>query len=94
MKTAATAAAIACTAGKPRSPGRVMLVACLHCVQAISPDWPLLVLWPCIKISLLNSMVRWSRPMPARRKIRRRAAAKVRRMLNKSRAARFLSLDV
>jgi hypothetical protein len=29
-----------------------------------------------------------------RREIRRRAAAKVRRMLNKSRAARFLSLDI
>jgi len=56
MKTtdiAATTAAV-----RPRLPGRVTFLACLNCVQAIAPDWPLLILWPCIRISLKSSMVR------------------------------------
>ena len=43
------------TIGKPRSRGRIVLLACLNCAQMIAPDWPLLILWPCIKISLASS---------------------------------------
>jgi hypothetical protein len=82
MKTtdiAATTAAV-----KPRLPGRVMFLACLNCVQAIAPDWPLLILWPCIRISLTSSMVRWVRPMASGRKNRILAVARARTVFNKS----------
>ncbi len=82
MKTTGIAATTA--AVKPRLPGRVMLLACLNCVQAIAPDWPLLILWPCIRISLASSMVRWVRPLASGRKNRIRAAARARMMFNKS----------
>jgi hypothetical protein len=83
MKTtdiAATPAAL-----KPRLPGRVMLLACLNCVQAIAPDWPLLILWPCIRISLTSSMVRWVRPLASGGKNRICAVASARTIFNKSR---------
>src|ERR1700751_15991 len=54
--------AVSTTAREARLPGRVILLACLNCVQAIAPDWPLVILWPCIRISLTSSMVRWARP--------------------------------
>lgn len=35
--------------------GCQMLVVCLNCVQAMAPDWPLLMLWPFLKLSLVSS---------------------------------------
>ena len=72
------------TARKARLPGWVMLLACLNCVQAIAPDWPLLILWPCIRISLASSMVRWARPLASGRKNRIRALVGARTMFNPS----------
>jgi hypothetical protein len=43
--------------GKSRWRGRVVLLACLNCVQTVAPDWPLLILWPCIKMSFASSMM-------------------------------------
>ena len=82
MKAADIAAGTA--ARKARLPGRVMLLACLNCVQAIAPDWPLLILWPCIRISLTSSMARWAGPLACARKNRIRAVAGARTLFNKS----------
>ena len=76
----ATDIAASTTALNPRLPGRVMLFACLNCIQAIAPDWPLLILWPCIRISLTSSMVRWVRPLASGRKNRIRAVIRARTM--------------
>ena len=66
--------------GKSRLRGRVVLLACLNCVQAIAPDWPLLILWPCIKMSFASSMIRWVRPVTSARKRRRRVVARLRKL--------------
>ena len=76
--------AVTTAAVKPRLPGRVMLLACLNCVQAIAPDWPLLILWPCVRLSLASSVVRWVRPLASRRKNRIRAVAGAQTMINQS----------
>ncbi len=66
--------------GESRLRGRVVLLACLNCVQAIAPDWPLLILWPCIKMSFASSMIRWVRPVTSARKRRRRVVARLRKL--------------
>jgi len=43
-----------------RSRGRRAIVACLGCAQAIAPDWPVLILWPLLKLSLASSIERLS----------------------------------
>jgi hypothetical protein len=66
--------------GESRLRGRVVLLACLNCVQAIAPDWPLLILWPRIKMSFASSMIRWVRPVTSARKRRRRVVARLRKL--------------
>jgi hypothetical protein len=43
-----------------RSPGQRMFFACLNCAQAIAPDWPLLMLWPFLRLTVASSMGRFS----------------------------------
>ena len=45
---------------RSRSRGRRMILGCLNCAQAIAPDWPLLTLWPFLKLSVASSMGRLS----------------------------------
>ena len=40
--------------------GRQMIVVCLNCAQAAAPDWPLLILWPFLKLSVAKSLTRIS----------------------------------
>ena len=53
---------------KSRLCGPTVLLVCLNCVQSIAPDWPLLILWPCIKTAVASSIVQWSRSPAAIRK--------------------------
>ncbi len=41
---------------KSPASGRQIFLVCLNCAQAIAPDWPLLVLWPFLKLTLASSM--------------------------------------
>ena len=43
-----------------RSRGRRVFVACLGCAQAMAPDWPVLILWPLLKLSVASSIKRLS----------------------------------
>jgi hypothetical protein len=43
-----------------RSRGCRVIVACLSCAQAIAPDWPVLILWPLLKLSWASSIERLS----------------------------------
>lgn len=43
-----------------RSRGRRVFVMCLGCAQAMAPDWPVLILWPLLKLSLASSIKRLS----------------------------------
>ncbi len=45
---------------RSRSRGRRLIFACLNCAQAIAPDWPLLMLWPFLRLSVASSMGRFS----------------------------------
>jgi hypothetical protein len=49
---------------RPR--GRKAVSLCLRCAQAIAPDWPLLTLWPYLKMSFPLSLLRMSRHKPRR----------------------------
>lgn len=40
--------------------GRRVFVACLGCAQAMAPDWPVLILWPLLKLSWASSIERLS----------------------------------
>ena len=40
---------------KSPASGRQIFLVCLNCAQAIAPDWPLLVLWPFLKLTLASS---------------------------------------
>ena len=40
--------------------GRQMIAVCLNCAQAAAPDWPLLILWPFLKLSFAKSLTRFS----------------------------------
>ena len=49
-----------------RSRGRRVIVACLGCAQAMAPEWPVLILWPLLKLSLASSIGRLSGRKPSR----------------------------
>jgi hypothetical protein len=49
-----------------RSRGRRVIVACLGCAQAMAPDWPVLILWPLLKLSLASSIELLSGRKPGR----------------------------
>lgn len=46
--------------------GRRVIVACIGCAQAMAPDWPVLILWPLLKLSLASSIERLSGRKPGR----------------------------
>lgn len=50
-----------------RRRGRKVFSACLKCAQALAPDWPLLMLWPWLRLSLSTSLAHLSRSRRRRR---------------------------
>ena len=48
------------------SRGRRLIAACLGCAQAMAPDWPVLILWPLLKLSLASSIKHLSGGKPGR----------------------------
>ena len=52
--------------------GRTALAICLRCVQAATPEWPFVMLWPIVKVRLTNSLSRFTRRKVAQRQLRSR----------------------
>jgi len=39
---------------------RIKLSVCLLYVQALAPEWPLLLVWPFVKVSVTSAIARFS----------------------------------
>lgn len=53
------------------SRGRTALAICLRCVQAATPEWPFVMLWPIVKVRFANSLSQLTlRKVAQRRQLR------------------------
>jgi hypothetical protein len=48
--------------------GHHVISVCFTCAQAIAPDWPFVILWPFLKISVASSIARLSRSRLSRQR--------------------------
>jgi hypothetical protein len=72
--------------------GHQVISVCFRCAQAIAPDWPFVILWPFLKISVASSIARLSRSRLSRQRYRGTAARSRQSHVKISRASRFFKL--